>query len=260
MAIVLTQETSLLNKKREISRETGLLSRLVYIELLAGILLTLCGGALYYLRDNNKLLVGGGILLFLAIGHWVKIRDNRKDIQNASAGRHGERVVTKILSRELSDRYYVINDANAAFGRKTAQIDHLVICPQGLFVLETKNWRGRLEGDEKENMWKQYRGDGAAPVFLHNPVEQNQHHIDVLRSFLKTRQLPSDINMISAIVMTNRSSSWEIKNQTVPLMTPDDLPDFISCYPETTPLEWDTIQAIVKAVTDQDIEEQKQTA
>jgi len=66
------------------------------------------------------------------------------------AGAYGEEEVIRVLSR-LSDDYHVLNDVNLNFEKsiywkehreyiKTCQIDHIVVGPTGLFLLETKNW------------------------------------------------------------------------------------------------------------------------
>ena len=66
-------------------------------------------------------------------------------------GAKGEEHVISVLS-QLSDEFHVLNDVNLHFydsikwragGEKirNCQIDHLVIGPTGLFLLETKNWK-----------------------------------------------------------------------------------------------------------------------
>lgn len=66
------------------------------------------------------------------------------------AGAIGENSVVNELQK-LSDNYYLINDFSAEFNppiyRKkendrifSIQIDHLLICQSGVFLLETKNW------------------------------------------------------------------------------------------------------------------------
>ncbi len=59
-------------------------------------------------------------------------------------GALGEIQVGFILS-DLPKGFYVINDLTTAFGN----LDHVVIGPTGVFVLETKNWRGVIAPDGK---------------------------------------------------------------------------------------------------------------
>ena len=57
-------------------------------------------------------------------------------------GRLGERLVTQLTGR-LSDDYYLINDIVLTHGN----IDHVVVGPCGVLVLETKNVRGEIACD-----------------------------------------------------------------------------------------------------------------
>ena len=66
-------------------------------------------------------------------------------------GADGEELVIQELS-QLPDSYHVLNDVNLYFNRPvywkekkeyiiTSQIDHIVVGPTGIFLLETKNWK-----------------------------------------------------------------------------------------------------------------------
>ncbi|MDY0937121.1 nuclease-related domain-containing protein [Pseudomonas viridiflava] len=64
----------------------------------------------------------------------------------------------------------------------TTQIDHVFISPFGIFVLETKNMRGWIFGDEKQSQWTQ-------KIYRHtykfqNPLRQNYKHLKALEATL----------------------------------------------------------------------------
>jgi len=59
-------------------------------------------------------------------------------------GTVGEIGVGRILQK-LPDSFYVINDLSTPFGN----LDHVVIGPTGVFILDTKNWRGVVSADGK---------------------------------------------------------------------------------------------------------------
>ena len=54
-------------------------------------------------------------------------------------GKRGEREVGKIIGENIEGEKYVINDLILQNEGKTSQIDHIVILPNGIFVIETKN-------------------------------------------------------------------------------------------------------------------------
>lgn len=103
------------------------------------LLLALCG------------VVGGGALLSRKYQGLID-----RELWNVRAwrrGADGERMVGEMLETELPDAYCVFNDV--CFPGRRANIDHLVIGPSGVFVLNTKNWRGTVgwSEDGKTLLW-----------------------------------------------------------------------------------------------------------
>ena len=98
-------------------------------------------------------------LLGIAALLWVEKKMNlwmEKEIREARVWRRGfegEKVVAGILETELSDEYHVFNDVR--FPGRTSNIDHIVVGPSGVFVLNTKNWRGTVgwSADGKTLLW-----------------------------------------------------------------------------------------------------------
>ncbi|MFB5267589.1 nuclease-related domain-containing protein [Paenibacillus enshidis] len=60
-----------------------------------------------------------------------------------------------------------------------SQIDHVVITPLGMFVIETKNYNGEIKGSRKEKNWRvSNRFD------MYNPFMQNYGHIQAVKGHL----------------------------------------------------------------------------
>ena len=107
------------------------------------------------------------------------------------AGYYGERYVSKKLEK-LSDEYVVINDVLLQTNYGTTQIDHVVVSPYGIFVIETKNYNGWILGHEKSEEWTQsfwtyrrFRGGTNYQYKFRNPILQNAGHEKALRTLLK---------------------------------------------------------------------------
>lgn len=64
----------------------------------------------------------------------------------------------------------------------TTQIDHVVLSPYGIFVLETKNMSGWIFGSEKQAKWTQklYK----RTFKFQNPLRQNYKHLKTLEATL----------------------------------------------------------------------------
>lgn len=62
-------------------------------------------------------------------------------------GRLGERLITELLGK-LPDDYCLINDVS--LGRRRGNVDHVLIGPCGVVVIETKRWAGEIScnGDD----------------------------------------------------------------------------------------------------------------
>jgi hypothetical protein len=97
------------------------------------------------------------------------------------AGLRGQQQVTEILSG-LDDTYYVI--VGLKLPGKLADIDHLVVGPNGVFAFETKNHRGRIT--IHRGKWVQVkvsrRGHMQPEETMADPVRQLKRNVDYLRS------------------------------------------------------------------------------
>jgi hypothetical protein len=121
-------------------------------------------------------------------------------------GIFGEKKVGAILSFLDKSQYKTLNNVVLEAEGRTTQIDHLVISDFGVFVIETKNYKGWILGGENAEYWTQvlYRRKER----LYNPIKQNNGHIISLKKCLTEFK---NVKYISIIVF---SSSAEIKVET----------------------------------------------
>jgi hypothetical protein len=95
----------------------------------------------------------------------------------------GEKRVANILSTLDSQDYTLMNDLYLPKENgQTTQIDHLLISPKGIFVIETKNYKGWITGSEHSQYWTQTNYQRKDK--LYNPIWQNSGHIKALQSIL----------------------------------------------------------------------------
>lgn len=134
----------------------------------------------------------------------------------------GEIKVSSILKR-LPDDYYVINDVLIPNRNGTSQIDHVVISPYGIFVIETKNYKGWIFGSEKSEQWKEtFRTTGGS--YFRNPIKQNWGHIYALSEFLNI-----DKRVFKPIIVFSDKASLNIESS-VPVVYMSQLRGVISEY------------------------------
>jgi hypothetical protein len=233
MARVLSDETTLSRQQKQLARESRILRRLVVGEAGLAALLALGGLVFFLLRGQSGLLWLAGVLAFLAVGHHLKTRHNAQQANTLGAGLKGEVEVAHLLADGLDRDYYLYNDLNVRSGFRRAQIDHVIIGPCGVVVIETKNWRGRLVGDENEKAWQQYRFEDVPPRRVGNPILQNRRHAEVLTACLRSKGLP-EAPVIPLVVFTARRAVMDIKNLQSTLLWPNELCDHIRRLPAAT--------------------------
>ncbi len=103
-------------------------------------------------------------------------------------GNVGEWQVANILKQLNPEQFVVLNDImfekqqTTANEIATTQIDHIVVSIYGIFVVETKNYAGKIYGTEKSQKW-QYYSHGNKYEF-YNPLKQNYKHTKTLQDIL----------------------------------------------------------------------------
>jgi hypothetical protein len=73
-----------------------------------------------------------------------------------------------------------------------SQIDHIVISPYGIFVIETKNYEGTIYGDKERKTWLV---NGKFKMM--NPFVQNYGHIEAVKSLIDKKYYNLFISMVS---------------------------------------------------------------
>lgn len=71
---------------------------------------------------------------------------------------------------------------------KTSQIDHIIASPYGMFVIETKNYKGLIRMESQSDYWQQLLGRHTFNFY--SPIKQNNGHISALKFMLKNKQYP----------------------------------------------------------------------
>jgi len=132
-------------------------------------------------------------------------------------GFEGEKQVTKVLSSTLSGDYFLINDVQLVAGNRS-NIDHIVLGPTGIFVLETKNHSGKFKcyGDSwkgigqnpftqaRFNAWSVHEVIKASGIFVSKlPWIQAVVVFANKKAELEVRKAPSKVEVLKIGELTN---------------------------------------------------------
>lgn len=113
----------------------------------------------------------------------------------------GELLVSFMLRYSLNkEDYYLINNVTLPTEEGTTQIDHIVVSPYGVFVIETKNMKGWIFGTEFQKEWTQKIFKYAGT--FQNPLHQNYKHTKTLEKLLDL----SDHQIFSVVVFVGDST------------------------------------------------------
>lgn len=119
-------------------------------------------------------------------------------------GAFGEAKVNTLV-RFLGPEYISLHDVMLKNTKGfTSQIDHLILSEYGVFVIETKNYKGWIFGNEKSEKWMQVIYNEKHQ--FRNPVKQNWSHVYALKDLL------SDFPNICYFPIVVFSGSATLKN------------------------------------------------
>ena len=119
-------------------------------------------------------------------------------------GERGEEFVKWVIRKTKMGEHYVLNNLFLRrFDGRTTQIDHLVINRKGVFVIETKNYSGRIYGKETQREWTQVLRYGKIKNRFYNPVKQNMGHIHHVAELL-----PRRTPIVSAVVFVKGNTKY----------------------------------------------------
>ena len=151
-----------------------------------------------------------------------------------SRGNKGEQKVIDILKKDKSF-HKVINNATF-FSEKSEmshQIDHILLHTHGVFIIETKNYFGKIVSDTGEPFWFKIVKDKKE--IISNPINQNKSHARIVQKILG-----KDVDVIPVVVFVKNNAPYLGDENVINLK---DLLLFIETYPYQKLLEKDEIMA-----------------
>lgn len=177
-------------------------------------------------------------------------------------GKRGEEKVSKTLL-ELSDDYHILNDIVFQTSNGTTQIDHIVVSKYGVFAIETKNYRGKIYGDDNREKWMQIivtkvtysRKWWKTYTYVtknqfYNPVKQSIGHAYRIKSVLKDyKHLP----IVPIVVFVGEADITNV-NTNHKVIYVEQLLSVIERY-KTTYLSDEDYQEVIRILEDNNVRE-----
>ncbi|UCH34016.1 MAG: NERD domain-containing protein [Armatimonadota bacterium] len=229
-------------------KEATTLQRQALIAFLAGASTWLvAAGSIWLVARSRPHDLNGLLLFFIPVGLFGIAKKVTDFTLIYIRGYLGERRVFAEL-RKLPDDYWIFNDVTIRVGEDSAQIDHILVSPYGLWCIETKSLRGTIRGKENERHWTQIKRPDSGRTRrekFYNPVAQNATHCRRLGEYLK-QHLGVTLPVRSAVVFTG--AQLEVDTAT-PAVSTRELRGVIQRSDTQACLEESKLRVILDALT-----------
>ncbi|MGF9796371.1 nuclease-related domain-containing protein [Brevibacillus agri] len=180
------------------------------------------------LSDNRVLFMSVGTLGLFAWAILNSIQYGK--IKIVYSGLKGEKNTKKLLAT-LPDSYTVLSDIKVEVEGKSSQIDHIVVGPTGVYVIETKNMNGSIVGNESDHQFVQHkigRRGGEYSKSFYNPVKQVGTHVYRLATYLKKHSLETWVQGV--VYFSNPDAEVNVNSGKIPVFSFEDGPNQIVRY------------------------------
>lgn len=172
------------------------------------------------------------IILILLKRRYKKINQNQGEIE-----------VNKYLSKINGSK--LLEDIILKRSNGTTQIDHILITRKGIFVIETKDFSGKIIGDEDSKFWLQKLN--FKENYFYSPIKQNYGHVKAVEEIIKRKNV-----CISLMVFTNKSNIKKVKTETNVIQV-KNLKKHIKRYKSQIRLSKDEVEELYKILNKKDI-------
>lgn len=231
MAHTLTSERSLAARQDDITRELAFLRNMRLLEWGAAIIFLLAGLVWKFAANGTwGLLLLGGFLAFIALGHEARRRESTQEFTDMASMREAKELVAGLLDEKLANDHYILNDLRLKVGREKCWLDHLVVAPSGMFVISTLNWSGQIIGDtsRQAHTWKIRDLEGKVRP-ARNPLSRIQRERRILCNWLKGTNLIWE-NVYALVVLAHPQAEIAVTNAERRVLTPEQAVTFINDF------------------------------
>jgi hypothetical protein len=207
MKIKKDTESYLKNKSRNY-----LMIAVIYSAIIVLLFITSIRSLPFYIDARNYEFSFGAYTMLFFVLTLISVREYRR----YKNGLDGEKRVTDFLAAKFDDNYYLIHDTSAldSYGN----IDYIILAPNGLFTLETRNNRGKI------TLYGEYWDYGRSPV--------KQAKINAFKAY----DMVSSSNLFEnnpcfqgVVVFPNAELFFSPKPET-PVLKLEEVPGYIKSY------------------------------
>lgn len=147
----------------------------------------------------GAVLIASVVVLFFVIK--IQTAARRRKIEGY--GKESEERIDSLLKNAFGDDAVfsgIYLPYQRSENKKHAEIDHLVITKNGIYVIEVKSHNGYIRCPDEKYWWQTYN---EKKISFYNPIRQNKTHSKIVSEILKTEG-QYNVHICSVIVFTSR--------------------------------------------------------
>lgn len=99
--------------------------------------------------------------------------------ENMEKGRIGEEIIADNINNNIKIYHKIIKNVILENEDEKTEVDIILITYAGIFVIESKNFKGYIFGNSNHKKWTQVISKEEHNQFF-NPIMQNKYHIDFI--------------------------------------------------------------------------------
>ena len=106
------------------------------------------------------------------------------------AGRRGEEYAAELIRTVMREGDRLFCNVTVSYDGSETEFDSVVVNKNGVFIIEVKNYNGRLSGGEDDFEWQKIKITPGGNVFektVKNPIRQVKRETFILANYLKSR-------------------------------------------------------------------------
>ncbi len=100
-------------------------------------------------------------------------------MSNFEKGKIGEQIIVNHIKKEIDIYHKIIQNVILTKDEKATEVDIILITCVGIYVIESKNFKGYIYGTDTGRIWTEWFSHHYKYHF-DNPILQNQYHIEFM--------------------------------------------------------------------------------
>lgn len=126
-------------------------------------------------------------LIVVVVAIALKLDGFTIESPHKAAGRRGERAATMRIKTVLREDDVLLTNVSISYDGRPAELDNVIVNKYGVFIIEVKNYSGRLSGFEDDYEWRKVHISDAGNPYVKtvkNPIKQVKREIYILAKYL----------------------------------------------------------------------------